>query len=146
MIVVVTNEDRAHFVQNEDLKEKFTHFKNLREAARNLFFEFLDLSLSDCEVSQDIPSKVAAACIVAARRHLELLPLWPVELSKITKYTYKELINPMCLLVSLRAAGAGNLRCPKRKKYGTNTDSGFLTDDSDMDHHPSQKKVRSQKR
>jgi Cyclin, N-terminal domain/Cyclin, C-terminal domain len=106
--VVVTNDDKRHFTQNDSLKEKFQYFRNLRECARNLFFDFLDLSLLDCNISQDVPSKVAAACIVAARRQLAIMPLWPVELCKITRYqtqlynlfTYKiKTTNLFCLRV-----------------------------------------------
>lgn len=122
MHVVVAPEDR---LKNNTLKKDSYH-KHLRSCARKMLFDFLDLSLSDCNLAQDTPSKVAATCILATRRQLKLIPLWPIELYKITKYTYNDMEETLTKLMTLHYVGPNKPTPWKRGRFSTPEDLSLI--------------------
>jgi hypothetical protein len=122
MEIIVNNKDFQQYKNSSVLQAKYAYFHHLREEAVNLIFEFLDLCLFDCDLCQDIPSKVAAACLLSTRKTMELVPVWPKELSRITRYHARDIINTTFMLVSMRRSKIEG-RNGKRKT----PDSGYLS-------------------
>lgn len=100
---------------------------DLNFTCNNLVFEFLDLSLNDRRLFHVKPSRLAAACLAAARKELGITPTWPYHLESLTRYSYDFIEEYIDALIALRDTESAKStdRIKKTPDYGyiTDTDS-----------------------
>lgn len=88
--IVVTLQDFEDQRFQEDFN--FATFEAFLENAHMFVHRFLDATLSDPLMVQEVPSKVAAACLLATRTILRLTTIWPQNLVHITNYKVSDII------------------------------------------------------
>lgn len=109
------------------LKENYVRFNSLagmKRVVADLAFEYLDLMLSDCNMLQDVPSKMAAACLAAARYSINIGNVWNNHLLQLTKYQYEDIEFAMHRLVQVRLNYLDNYL---RNTLNDTPESGYVT-------------------
>lgn len=76
---------------------------HMKRDMADLAFEFVDLILADVRLVQETPSKVAAACLAAARHLCRFCFIWSSRLALLTRYTLADINANMTKLLALRA-------------------------------------------
>lgn len=76
---------------------------HMKRDMADLAFEFVDLILADVRLVQETPSKVAAACLAAARQLCRFCFIWSSRLAHLTRYSLIDIDANMTRLLTLRA-------------------------------------------
>lgn len=76
---------------------------HMKRDMADLAFEFVDLILTDVRLVQETPSKVAAACLAAARQLCRFCFIWSSRLAQLTRYSLIDIDANMTRLLALRA-------------------------------------------
>ncbi|XP_055690178.1 cyclin-J-like [Lutzomyia longipalpis] len=112
----------------------FGTYEAFLENAHMSVLNLLDGTLDDPALVQEVPSKVAAACILITRTNLRLCSVWPEKLVEMTRYSVSEIV-----LCASRVVNANEKSNPLRKPEFYSPDSGYSTtmasspaDDSDL--------------
>lgn len=111
--------------------ENRTRFHSLMAMKReltDLALEFVDLTLLNVYMMQELPSKMAAACLAAARCTLEVGEAWPYHLKIMTKYSLNEICSQKRQLQLLRFNVMNDMANSDPKNTDINTpDSGYMS-------------------
>ncbi|XP_059620776.1 cyclin-J [Phlebotomus argentipes] len=94
---LVTGQD----FDEQKVSSGFTAFTKYLENANLLLIQLLDATLEDVWLVQEIPSRIAAACILAVRTILNLSDIWTPLLAEITQYRMTDLIQCASKIISL---------------------------------------------
>lgn len=76
---------------------------HMKRDMADLAFEFVDLILADVRLVQETPSKVAAACLAAARQLCRFCFIWSSRLAHLTRYSLMDIDTNMTRLLALRS-------------------------------------------
>lgn len=74
-------------VETEYLSARFCSFFTMKRELADLALDYLDLTLANRYMVQETPSKIAAACMAAARSSLEMNEVWPMRLADMTEWS-----------------------------------------------------------
>ncbi|GAB0094836.1 hypothetical protein DMENIID0001_101620 [Sergentomyia squamirostris] len=134
---VVTADDFNE--QKKLAKFNFTSFEEYLQNAQDTALKFVDSILKDVSLVNDVlPSRVAAACILATRVYLHLPNPWPATLVRMTQYQMTDLmfyatrIRKLCDLTDTNSM-AKDVCSPDSSGYRTADDS--VLSDSDLSLH-----------
>lgn len=108
---------------------RFNCLASMKRTAADMAFEYLEVMLFDCNMLQDVPSKMAAACLAAARHTLNIGNIWSNYLTELTKYTYEDITIAMQQLVHARLNAIDNIL---QKSLNNTPESGYITDQNDQ--------------
>lgn len=104
---------------------------HMKREMAELAFEFVDLILADVRLVQETPSKVAAACLAAARQLCRFCFIWSSRLANLTRYSLMDIDANMNKLLALRAGFVDRQQQLSDSGYlssGNNCDDGHLTE------------------
>lgn len=119
---VVLPDDYKLLQENVSTINPYNSFMDLKKNVADLVIEFLEITLLDIKLVQAVPSKLAAACLVAARYTAKINIYWPKHLIELTKYIYDEINDCFIQLIIARE----NITVGKKAKQET-PDSGYLS-------------------
>lgn len=107
---------------------RFSNFFAMKSTVIERAIEFLDSTLSDCMLMQNIkPSIMAASCLAAARESLNIGNMWTIQLERLTRYTANELRECVHTLLEYRSQAIYILSAKSNKS----NESGYVTDNAD---------------
>lgn len=95
---------------------------HMKREMAELAFEFVDLILADVRLVQETPSKVAAACLAAARQLCRFCFIWSSRLVQLTRYSLVQIDANMTKLLVLRAEFVD-----RHHQHQLLSDSGYLS-------------------
>lgn len=120
-------DDRDYEASNKNLT-RFHSLMAMKRELTDLALEFVDLILLNLYMVQDLPSKMAAACLAAARCTLEVGEVWPYHLLILTKYSLYEISSQKCQLQRLRFHVMNEIATAELISINSNTpDSGYMS-------------------
>lgn len=79
--------------------KQFNSFTEMKHVVACRVLEVLDLTVSDYEMVQMLPSKLAAACLAAGRKLSRIENVWSTELALLTNYLFKDIEEMMKILL-----------------------------------------------
>lgn len=114
---------------------RFHSLMAMKRELADLALEFVELILSNVYMMQELPSKMAAACLAAARSTLEVGEVWPKHLLILTNYSLNEIGSQQLQLQLLRLNVMNATIAGQLKSSTSNTpDSGYISHgDVDLD-------------
>lgn len=84
--------------QKNDNNKRYNSWEDMKYDVAGKILEILDLTVSDYEMVQMLPSKLAAACLAAGRK-LTKIEIWTSELALLTNYLFKDIEQLMLALL-----------------------------------------------
>lgn len=120
--------DDCDFEGSNTNSTRFHSLMAMKRKLTDLALEFVDLMLLNLHMMQELPSKMAAACVAAARCTLEIGEVWPYHLLIITKYSLSEISSHKRQLQLLRLNVMTNMATVQLQGTNSTTpDSGYLS-------------------
>lgn len=129
---IISNEDFLAYNSHVTDGVMFKSLKAMKHAAKTMIFGFLNLTLSNLQISMECPSLLAASITAATRYILVLDPVWPANLTRITGYQLDQLENLVAQLFHLKTVEDENNEVKDKRK--NTPDSGYISSkESDTD-------------
>lgn len=120
--------DDCDFDVSNESHKRFHSLMAMKRELTDLALEFLDLILLNLYMVHEVPSKMAAACLAAARCTLAVGVIWPYHLMIITKYSLNEICAQMQHLQQLRLNVMSELATAElQSPTSTTSDSGYMS-------------------
>lgn len=109
---------------------RFFSYNAMKQQVIERAVEFLDSTLNECMLMQNIkPSIVGASCLAAARESLNIGEMWTIQLERLTRYAGYELRECVDTLLENRSQAIHILSAKSNKS----NESGYITDTGDAD-------------
>lgn len=94
--------DNCDYEASDKNRTRFNSLMAMKRELTDLALEFVDLILLNVYTMQELPSKMASACLAAARCTLDVGEVWPYHLQILTKYSFDKIGLQMRQLQILR--------------------------------------------
>ncbi|XP_063708396.1 cyclin-J [Culicoides brevitarsis] len=143
---VISQEDFERYTSQVTDGVLYANHKAMKTAATSMIFKFLDLTLTDVQLSVECPSQLAAAIVATTRFSMLLDPVWPPNIERITGYPMSVLDQFVSRLFRLQEEATGDDEEERDKRKDT-PESGYMSckeDTTDTEEEEEEEEIEAE--